>query len=381
MVVLFGLPCKTFAQLEGKTLFIYEQGDKLFMRWHCTNTQPHISDIGAALCNAEGMKYVKVSVDRTRGYWGETGYDGVFVLTFITFGEDNPHSIWQSHQKQTWYFYESLNVITKIDPSRINDKRNEIINDPWKYGYKAVYNEILSEEQVKAREAREELKRKNQEEYRLKREEFLQEVEENKYLFTQNELIKIKKAWNIDSYKYSMPKRKKLYNLVIQHPEAFSTDYYYEVVTKYEDLKKAENAVIERIEMAENQLQIEENKRRLIGEWKPEKGRGTVCTITSQNNQLHIMLKYKRRVIYEGDLKDYWFDRNHIPGSITISQLNSSIEADKITINLNVEHEVFDNFSTRSHITKYNFSCQNGFFVLVVTKDGKMVDSVTFRKM
>lgn len=219
MVVLFGLPCKTFAQLEGKTLFIYEQGDKLFMRWHCTNTQPHISDIGAALCNAEGMKYVKVSVDRTRGYWGETGYDGVFVLTFITFGEDNQQSIWQSHHIQTWYFYESLNVVTKIDPSRIDEKWNEIINDPWKYGYKAVYNEILSEEQIKAREERikseKESQRKRQEEYRRKREEFLQEVEENKYLFTQNELMKIKDTWNIDSYKYSMPERKKIYNLII----------------------------------------------------------------------------------------------------------------------------------------------------------------------
>ena len=94
--------------------------------------------------------------------------------------------------------------------------------------------------------------------------------------------------------------------------------------------------------------------------------------------QLYVVLKYKRKVIYEGFIKDRNFERNHIPNCIIISQLNSSIEADKITFNLNVEHEVFDDFSNGSHITKYHLSYQNGFLVLIVTKDRKAVDSVTF---
>lgn len=138
IVILLGLPCKLFAQLEDKILYIYNRGDKLHMVWQCTNERPHLSDVGAELCDAGGMKYVDVSDKNTRGYWGKTEYEGVFVFEFITFGDNR--GVWQNYKRQTWFFYESLNVITPISPDEINEKKDEIINDPWKYGHKAVYD-------------------------------------------------------------------------------------------------------------------------------------------------------------------------------------------------------------------------------------------------
>jgi len=202
------------------------------MTFYCTNEKPHISDIGAG-----GGKYVRISPkdEHTRGYWSKTEYEGVFVFAFITFGERQ--GIWQSTNKQVWYFYESLNEFTQIPPEKIDGKKSEIINDPWKYGHKAVYDRIISKEELDKMQ-------KNKEDYSRKKAEFLQEVEKNKHLFTQTELGKIENVYDIDSYKREMRERQKIYDLINQHPQVFSPNYYYEFITQNTDLRNAEKMII-----------------------------------------------------------------------------------------------------------------------------------------
>lgn len=85
------------------------------------------------------------------------------MIKFITFGDHDPREIGERCLKQTWYFYESLNVITQISPSEINDKRDDIINDPWKYGEKAVYDRIYPEEFLKRLREKKESRKKEEE--------------------------------------------------------------------------------------------------------------------------------------------------------------------------------------------------------------------------
>lgn len=134
------------------------------MTLYCTNKTPDVTDLGAAYCDAYGMKYCEISPKpkRARAYWGETGYKGVYEFKFVTFGEHDPREFGERYSKQTWYFYESLNVITQINPSKINDKRDDIINDPWKYGEKAVYDRILPEAFLKRLKEKEESRRKKE---------------------------------------------------------------------------------------------------------------------------------------------------------------------------------------------------------------------------
>lgn len=381
VIVLFGLSCKSFAQLDNKTIYIYNRGDKLHQTFYCTDELPNISDIGAELVGHVG-KYVRISPQpaRTRGYWRKTSYEGVYALDFITFSEKRQG--WtERYNTQTWFFYESLNIFTQIPPEEINSKKSEIINDPWKYGHKAVYYRIISEEEK-------EKKQKNKEDYSRKKAEFLLEVEKNKHLFTQTELENIDNVYDIDSYKRKMSERQKIYNLINQHPQELSPKYYYEVITQYTDLRYAEEIIVDQI----NQIK---NKNRIVGEWKSKKGRGNECIISSIGDQFFLTLKYKRDVIYEGWIPEKKGaktngrrrdDRRRDDNS----QVFWKVNADTIIINVSVIHKESSSsrntgsywYGNSGHTVEieYRFTFENGGFVLYVLKDRKEIDRIPFIK-
>ncbi len=258
--------------------------------------------------------------------------------------------------------------------------------------YTSIPDEYYAEKKLREEKQKkqEEQERKRQENKRKEVEEYKQLVKANKHLYTPYELRQVEGGYFsydvIDYYKKLLKKRQEIYNLINQHPDLFPSDYYSKVITQNTEntetsLKTIEKQVIDVIQKANNY-------NRLVGEWTTEKGKRSVCTITSRNNQLFMTLKYNRDIIYEGSITEDIKEEKRIKGGRIYNQVHSSITADNITIYLNVINEVFSSTQSRGgywvpvggHTTKYHLSYENGTFVLDVTKDGKKEDSVTFKK-
>lgn len=343
IMVLLGLPSKSFAQLENKTIYIYNRGDEFYMEFYCTDK------------NNGGDEYsVKIYPEQkgTKGYWKKTRYEGVYRFEFITYGDGNG-IIQIINDRQIWYFYESLNIFTQISPSDFDSKRSEIIDDPWMYGHKAEY-----EEQYRQR--------------------IKQLVERNKHLFTQTELNDIGILYHRKISINEIRKRQEIYNLINQHPEVFSLDFYYEILTWVPTEKLEE--IINRY-------------YRLWGEW--ESDNGTVCSITTtQDNKMLLTLKNKRGEIF----KDYITGKNgksvrnvdvnskRGKGNEVERSVYSNIFADEIHINITYKEERLakikpeEQFENQYVTTKYYLSYKKGYFILEVTKDGKEAKKIVFRK-
>ena len=363
-------PYKSFAQLEKKIIYIYKQGDKLHYEFYCTDEKPHASDVTASLndLTSHNWKYVTVTPypKRSTTYWSTTDWDGVYLFKLVTHAIKEENEFWNKASVDYFYFYESLNIITPvIDPSKMtSDKEKEIMNNPWKYGEKAVYNRIITEEDIN-KQKEQERKRKEKEEQEDAYKKFEEYITQYKHLFTQDELNKFKtKHIAPTDYENTVVKRQKIYDLIAKHPEVFSKDYYYEVIPQYKILERLEKKLYERI-----------NINFLVGNWKQEKGKGTECIITNQNDQLYITLKYKKNIIFEG----------YVTGGQAVSKENDQglfehygIRVNRMLCSVSSKKPLVDIMLQKNN-TEYKLCIQKEHLILII-QDKDNPDSITFNK-
>ena len=134
VVVFWGGTNKACAQLEGKSLYIYDTNDNVELRFYCSRV------------HCDGMimhpeeKVVEVYIDgRLQKHWvvAWDNYDkGVYIFRMARFLSEH---FFEFERKRTWFYYEWLNVITPFSPEELGRKREEALRkNPWSYGQKAI---------------------------------------------------------------------------------------------------------------------------------------------------------------------------------------------------------------------------------------------------
>lgn len=140
VVVFWGGTNKACAQLEGKSLYIYDTNDNVELRFYCSDKECKNQHAGSwyRILGWNKAKVVYVYKDGSlQEDWivAWNNYDkGVYI--FCIAREVN----WRELSgKRYWCYYEWLNVITPFSPEELGRKREEALRkNPWSYGQKAI---------------------------------------------------------------------------------------------------------------------------------------------------------------------------------------------------------------------------------------------------
>lgn len=130
---------KAYAQLERKSLYVYDKNNNEELRFYCTDdycSNQHLSWHQEIMPGESKVVLVykngSLEKDYIVAWMPHRDKEGVYV--FFMASRNANGSVGRS---RNWYYYESIDVITPFPPKEIGSKWNALIADPWSYGQKA----------------------------------------------------------------------------------------------------------------------------------------------------------------------------------------------------------------------------------------------------